>query len=90
MLTPSLTIFPGDPARHVGAVDAHVPLCRPREARDRRQQRGLTGAVRPDERDALARLEAKRDAVERNGLAVLGDEVLDLQERGGQTVAVPR
>src|SRR5206468_4968013 len=69
-------------ARDVGADHAHGALRRADDAADRVEQRGLAGAVRAYERDALACAERQRDTVDGDGGPVTDDELLDLDERG--------
>ena len=51
------------------------------EAGDRAQRRRLAGAVGADQRDDLALLDRQRDALERLDVAVVGVDVLDLEQR---------
>ena len=57
------------------------PCARRREAGDRAQRRGLARAVRADQRDDLALLDLERDALERGDVAVVGVDVVELEQR---------
>jgi hypothetical protein len=47
---------------------------------DRAQRGGLAGAVRADQRDDLALVDLERDALQRLDVAVVGVELVDLEE----------
>ena len=56
-------------------------LARRRQARDRPQRGGLARAVGADHRDDLALVHGQRDALQRLDVAVVGVDVLDLEQR---------
>jgi hypothetical protein len=67
-------------AGKVAAVEVHT--ARPRqETRDRAQQRGLAGPVRPEQRHHLTRADREVDAAQHADLAVAGREPGDAQQR---------
>ena len=60
--------------QRVLAVELHLALVGPFEARDDAQQRGLARAGRPEQRDQLARADVELDLLERGEVAeALGD-----------------
>ena len=62
----------------------HTRVVEAEEARDRPQRRALAGAVRPQQRDDLPRLDRERDALHRgDGPLVDHFELLDRQQRAG-------
>ena len=67
--------------RDVAPVEADAPAAGPRESEDRAERRGLAGAVRPQEREHLARPQVERYVEERLRLAVEGVNALDLKKR---------
>jgi hypothetical protein len=73
-------LLAADPDRALGRLD---------DPADRVQERALAGAVRADQRDALALVEVERDAVDGDGGAVLDDERVDLEQLA-QSSALPR
>src|SRR5438477_2488621 len=68
-------------AGDVLAAKLDAPRLLPHHAHDRAQRGGLSRAVAPDERDALAFADGERDAVQRLRLSVPGVEVRHFQER---------
>ena len=64
------------------AAEADRALARMVEAVDRAQRRRLAGAVRADQRDDLALVHLERDALQRLDRAVVGVDVLELQDDG--------
>ena len=76
---------PGD----VLAGEADAPAPRADDAHDREQRRGLARAVPADQRDHLALAHRERDALQDVRLAVVGVEILDLEEHH-QERAAPR
>ena len=71
----------GDASRSPRPSKRIEPVARRREPGDRAQRRRLAGAVGADQRDALALLDGQRDALERLDVAVVGVDVVDLEER---------
>jgi hypothetical protein len=76
-------------ACHLLAADPDRALSGLDDPADRVQERALAGAVRADERDALALVEVERDAVDGDRGAVLDDERVDLEQLA-QSSALPR
>jgi hypothetical protein len=71
----------------VAALELDRTLSWTVEPVDRAQRRGLAGAVRTDERDDLAGLDAERDALERVDRPVVDVDVVELEDvraRGGR------
>ena len=67
-----------------------APVAGGLEPGDRAQRGGLAGAVRADERDELALLDLHRDALERLDVAVVGVDVVDLEQRHRPSPPPPR
>ena len=72
----------GRAAEDLAAVEDHVPG-RLHGAGDRAQRRRLAGAVRAEDRDEVAVVDAQRDAVQRADLAVARVDVAQLKQRQG-------
>jgi hypothetical protein len=75
----------GDPVRRhpddLRAPEAHGPLLRPVHARQHVEDRGLPGAVRPDDREQLARPDGERDAVDRGHAGERQPDVAEVEDR---------
>ncbi len=56
-----------------------------RAAEDAHHQRGLAGAVGPDQRHDLARAHLDADAMQHRELAVAGSDLLDAEARRGHS-----
>ena len=78
---PGLDELVGGRLRDVLAVERDRALARVEQAADRLERGRLAGAVRPDQRHDLALVDLDRDALERVDLAVVGVDVVELQER---------
>ncbi len=74
---------------HVGAVDADASGRGTDDPAHGIQERALAGAVRADQSNPLAAVDAQRDGVDRDRLAVADDELLDLEQRR-HSVADPK
>ena len=72
------------------AAQPDLALARSEEAGDRAQRRGLAGAVGPDQRDDLALIDREADAAQRVDRAVVGVDVLELEEGGHVRLPRPR
>src|SRR5207245_10786892 len=93
---PDVLERPGDPergglvrlrSRDVPPLEDDVAVRRREYAGDRVEQRGLPGAVRPDEREDLAALHIEGDVVDRDEAAEPLGDVVDAQDvvrRGGR------
>src|SRR5262249_9424761 len=71
----------GRPPREVVAAKAHAAGRGRVESGDHVEQRGLAGAVGPDDREDLTRPNLERDVVERGQSAEVAREPFDLQHR---------
>ena len=71
------------------AVEDHLPGGRAGEPRDRAQQRGLAGAVRPEHRDELPVLHVQVDPEEHGTAVVAGVDRAQHQEAGSPGPAGP-
>src|SRR5262249_7933596 len=67
-------------AGDVGAGEPDRARARPHQPGQRRQDRGLAGAVRAEEGHDLPLVDAERDAADRLDMAVRHDQVIDFQE----------
>ncbi len=67
--------------REVVAVHGHAATARAQEAGGRAQQRGLAGAVAPDDRHDGAGVHRERQPVEGRDRAVARDDVVEFEER---------
>src|ERR1700704_5225330 len=74
----------------VAVAHAHGALPGTQDTCDRSQCRRLPGAVAPDEGDDLALFHLERDAFQGLDVAVVGVDVLDLEDRHQATFAFPR
>ena len=71
----------GRRARDVAPGEPHAAASRRREPHDRAERRGLARAVAADQHGDRAALHREREVVEHVALAVVGVEVLDLEQR---------
>ena len=72
------------------AAQPDLALARLEQPGDRPQCRGLARAVRADEGDDLALLDVDRDAAQGVDRAVVGVDVVELEQGHGQASAAPR
>ena len=73
----------------VASVEADGPAARADDPGDRVEGGRLARAVGTDERDDLALLDGQRHALEGVDVAVVGVDVVDLEQRHRQTVGAP-
>ena len=76
------------PAGDVGAAELDASARRPMHAADGADERGLAGAVRPDDGDDRAFADFQRHVIERLRVAMKYIEVLDAQHQS--TASAPR
>ena len=69
------------PARHVAAVESHRAVVRPQRAGHGVEQRGLAGAVRPDQPGDAPLLDGEVRAVEGGDAAETLPQTFDVEQR---------
>jgi hypothetical protein len=77
-------------ARDVVALEHHFAVARRIEADDRIHQRGFADAVAPEQSENLALLELQRQPLKHIGVAVIGVDVLDFENRHGVNLSPDR
>ena len=80
---PLRTVSNEEMLRDVVALEDDPAAARRIEADDRVHQRGLAHAVAPEQAQDLALLELQRQSLQHVGVAVVGVDVLDFQNRHG-------
>jgi hypothetical protein len=85
---------PDDPVRRrpqqAPAVEVELARIRPVQPRDHVEERGLAGAVRPDQADDLAGVDVERDLVDRDDPAEPARHVADREQGHATSVSVNR